>query len=95
MDITSSTADWIARTEWLPVGVCMEGEPIKVQNVNPWVHHGEWEPIGEVILYHPQYPQQKHRMCVYRLGSVVFATGELSKLVYGFFVPKASPASST
>jgi len=95
MDHKSKIAEWIASTAWMPVGICTESQPIDVRGMNPWTRYTEWQEIGEVVLYHPQYPQQKHRMLVYRLDHIVFATGELSNCVYGFFVPKAWPAFSS
>jgi hypothetical protein len=75
---------------WKPVGVVVEGEPIDVGGINPWEH--KWLSSGEspVKLPHPNYPTQFHDMSVLRVAfgskEVVFAVGEISAGVYGFYV---------
>jgi hypothetical protein len=78
------------RIKWIPVGVVFEDGPIDVQGVNPWLY--AWQDLHTRIeLYHPTYPNQRHMMDIYRIdapsGQILFATGELSNGVYGFFVP--------
>jgi hypothetical protein len=78
-------------SEWKPAGVVAEGQPISIEGLNAWDHR--WEPRGDeaVDLPHPSYPEQRHRMRVYEMegsaGRIVFAAGELSPGVWGFFVP--------
>lgn len=46
-----------------------------------------------IVVSHPDYPAQRHKMIVYRLEcapTVVFAAGEFSNGVWGFYEP--SPA---
>ena len=75
---------------WAPVGVVFEGEAIQIHGLNPWEH--SWVPTGTTVeLFHPSYPDQPETMSVYRIetpnGAVVFAAGELSAGVFGFFLP--------
>jgi hypothetical protein len=78
---------------WTPVGAVFEGERILIHGLDPWQH--PW--VGTeatVALFHPSYPDQREMMTVYRIetpnGPVVFAAGELSAGVWGFFVPADS-----
>ena len=77
--------------EWKTVGVVIEGERISFAGIDPWNY--EWRPLEEpeVELSHPTYPHQKHKMSIYEIEtggrSVVFAAGELSANVWGFYVP--------
>ena len=52
----------------------------------------KWRPTGDgVELPHPDYPSQRHIMHIYEIGDpgepVIFAAGELSNGVWGFYVP--------
>ena len=80
-------------TEWRPAGVVVEGQPIAIEGRNVWDHR--WARTGEVDLPHPSYPEQRHRMIIYEMEAegraVVFAAGELSPGVWGFFVPAQRP----
>jgi hypothetical protein len=76
---------------WKVVGAVIEGERISFCGVNPWNHkwiETEQEPVQ---LPHPCYPNQMHRMRVYEIETggrtILFATGELSANVWGFYVP--------
>lgn len=76
---------------WRTLGVVVEGQPISIEGLNAWDHR--WTSRGDerVDLPHPTYPEQRHRLPVYELedqgGRIVFAAGELSPGVWGFFVP--------
>lgn len=79
-----------SNTEWVAVGVVLDGDPIEVDGVNPWRH--SWHHVGETVtVRHPNYPTQEYRMPVYSIthaaGTATFAAGELSNQVWGFFVP--------
>jgi hypothetical protein len=83
---------------WKPCGVVIEGQPIDVGGLNPWDFR--WVSLKQppVELPHPGYPAQRHKMWVYQIASVgkkvVFAAGELSANVWGFYAPvdpKAAP----
>jgi len=75
---------------WKPLGVVAEGQPIEVEGVNLWDH--EWTSLNEPLeLPHPQYPSEHMRyFVVYELRSapkrIMFAAGELSPNVWGFYV---------
>ncbi|HEX5591536.1 MAG TPA: hypothetical protein VFX65_14685 [Candidatus Limnocylindrales bacterium] len=47
---------------------------------------------GRIVVAHPQYPRERHTMFTYEVEGtnppVVFAAGEYSNLVYGFYVPE-------
>lgn len=78
-------------TQWKPVGVVVEGEPILIDGLNPWQF--AWREVQKepVELPHPAYPGQRHKMWIYEIeaggGRVRFAAGELSANVWGFYVP--------
>jgi succinate dehydrogenase/fumarate reductase flavoprotein subunit len=76
---------------WKTVGVVVEGERINIGGVNPWSH--EWKSTGQepIQLPHPTYPAQMHTMDIYQIETagrnILFAAGELSANVWGFYVP--------
>ena len=75
---------------WRFVSIGLEGQPTDIAGVNPW--EAEWTATGSrITVAHPQYPGQRHVMWVYEVkGSaprVLFAAGEFSNGVWGFFVP--------
>lgn len=76
---------------WKPVGVVIEGDRIVVAGINPWNY--KWAPssIDAVELPHPTHQDEIHSMNVYEIESggrtIVFAAGELSASVWGFYVP--------
>lgn len=75
---------------WRFVSIGFEGQVTNVDGIDPW--QVDWEQAGQSItVAHPQYPEQRHRMSVYTAAgtepTVVFAAGEFSNGVWGFFVP--------
>ena len=75
----------------MAVGVVAEGESINVSGLNPWKH--KWESLdADAELPHPSYPNQRHRISIYRITvgdqMILFAAGELSMNVWGFYVPE-------
>jgi hypothetical protein len=76
---------------WKPVGVVIEGKPIDIAGLNPWDF--EWHQVRDesVELPHPAFPNQLHPMWIYEIRSAdrtaMFAAGELSANVWGFYVP--------
>jgi len=75
---------------WTHLGVVEERAPINVGGVNPWNH--EWESLEAIAeLPHPSYPNQRHQISVWRImvdrRMILFAAGELSAGVWGFYVP--------
>jgi len=80
----------LAGGRWTTVGVVVEGSPINIGGVNPWDH--KWESLeADAELAHPSYPQQRHRISIWRITNgrrmTLFAAGELSPNVWGFYVP--------
>ena len=76
---------------WRFVSIGFDGEATDVGGgVDPWTV--DWGPTkGWIVTAHPSYPLQRHRMFVYELDRetpVVFAAGEFSNGVWGFFVPE-------
>ena len=75
---------------WRFVSIGPEGEPTDVGDVDPW--RVEWTPTHRrIVVAHPDYPDQRHVLEVYEVvGSsppIIFAAGEFSNGVWGFFVP--------
>jgi hypothetical protein len=61
--------------------------------MNPW--EAEWlSTHGRIVVAHPQYPSERHTMFTYVVAGtdppVVFAAGEYSNGVYGFYVRDGS-----
>jgi hypothetical protein len=77
---------------WKCCGACIEGQPIDVDGIDPW-HFEHWhDEHQKVQLPHPQYSHQRHSMSIYSITTdgrkVVFAAGELSANVWGFYIPE-------
>lgn len=77
-------------TQWVSVGVVLDGDPIDLDGVNPWTT--SWTPRNETALVrHPSYPTQVHDVGVYTIEhegrTITFAAGELSNQVWGFYLP--------
>lgn len=87
----SSGAVSQAMIKWKPVGVVSEGEPIQIGGLEIWKYRWARNSDDPVELPHPVHPHQRHRMFVYEVcdggKKVVFAAGELSANVWGFYVP--------
>jgi len=92
---------WLVRGQavggWKSCGVVIEGRPIDVGGINPWAF--PWVSLQQppVELPHPAYPNQCHKMWLYEVEAagkkIVFAAGELSPNVWGFYVPAEPPGS--
>jgi hypothetical protein len=78
-------------TVWKVVGVVAEGQPIEIGGLDPWTLKWTRNSQPPVFLPHPGYPAQRHSMHVFESHSgdtkVVFAAGELSANVWGFYAP--------
>jgi len=80
---------------WRFVSIGFEGDPVDVgAGVNPW--RATWLSLyRRIVVAHPQYPQQRHSMDTYQIAGsdppIVFAAGEFSNGVWGFFVPVSQP----
>lgn len=76
---------------WRFVDIGVEGFAVDIGGLNPWPE--SWTSKDRrVVVPHPQYPAQRHRFHVYEIADtdppVVFAAGEYSYGVWGFFVPE-------
>lgn len=79
---------------WRFLSIGIDGFDVDVGGLNPW--RKNWISTGRrVVVAHPQYPSQRHRFTVYEFEGadppVVFAAGEYSNGVWGFFVPEPPP----
>ena len=84
VDAEDVTSGW--RFAWIGV----EGNEVRIDGVNPW--QVNWNATERrIVVPHPQYPAQRHQFEVYEIPDtdppVVFAAGEFSYGVWGFFVP--------
>jgi hypothetical protein len=75
---------------WRFVSIGFEGDRTDIGGVNPW--DVEWISTGgRITVAHPSYPHQRHTMFTYEVAgsrpTIVFAAGEFSNGVWGFFVP--------
>ena len=79
--------------EWKLLNIVPDGQEINIEGVNPWNH--EWVSLGEesIDVHHPNYPNQVHKMRLYKIDTdekkIIFAAGEFSNCVWGFYVPTA------
>jgi hypothetical protein len=77
--------------EWCDVHVGFEGDDLRIGGVEIWKQ--DWRDIDQkpIELPHPSYRHQRHQFHVYEVGDVEnpvrFAAGELSPLVWGFYIP--------
>ena len=75
---------------WRSVGMCVDGDDIDLDGIDPWGH--EWVPQQErIVVAHPSYPSQRHDVSVWVVRAperdLRFAAGEMSNLVWAFFLP--------
>jgi hypothetical protein len=76
---------------WKLVNIVMDGQPISIGGVNPWKH--AWVQTSEepVEVPHPTHPSEIHKMRQYKIVTpkkeIIFAAGEFSNCVWGFYVP--------
>jgi hypothetical protein len=80
---------------WAFVHIGFDHDDVEVRGLIPWKH--PWSSLRKtIIVAHPSYPRQRHRMWVHaikRAGEVVtFAAGEFSNGVWGFYVPTSDDA---
>jgi hypothetical protein len=78
-------------TQWEFVGACVDGQTLTIDGVDVWSHH--WVPRGEqtASVTDPAYGQ-RFTFHVYEIQMgkkrVVFAAGEFSNCMWGFYIPK-------
>jgi hypothetical protein len=76
---------------WQFVSIGFEGNPVDISGIDVW--DAEWTAVerSPITVAHPSYPRQRHSMNVYEIRAVspavVFAAGEFSNGVWGFFMP--------
>jgi hypothetical protein len=76
---------------WRFVSIGLEGDLVDIGGgVNPWTV--KWVSThGLIVVAHPSYPSERHVMFTYEVAGsnppIVFAAGEFSNGVWGFFVP--------
>lgn len=78
---------------WRFVHIGFEGDGVELRGVRLWGL--DWgRSIAKITVRHPQYPDERHPMWVYRVEAagqkLEFAAGEFSNGVWGFFEPVAS-----
>lgn len=82
---------------WRFASIGFEGDPTDVGGgIDPWAI--DWGATkGWIVVAHPSYPLQRHSMSVYeprfQTRPLMFAAGEFSNGVWGFFVPEDDDAS--
>lgn len=73
---------------WRFVAIGVEGDSVLLGGADAW--SAPWSPVGDSLTVpHPHNPEQRHRFTQYSVktsvGEVVFAAGEYSNGVWGFF----------
>jgi hypothetical protein len=78
-------------TAWKYAHIGMPHQPFEINGLNVWTE--TWRPLESppLRLPHPAYPNQIHDYEIYEIGdpvdAVTFAAGELSNMVWGFYLP--------
>lgn len=81
---------------WKSIHVGLEGTPLSINGINPWLHVVNWQRVsqGHIVVPHPSYPSQRHRASVYEVTipgkTICFAATELSNGVWGFYVQQGT-----
>ena len=82
-------------SDWCPLAAVAYGDPVRLNGVNLWDH--AWSSMKTYIeLPHPAFPNETHRFCLYTINvdsaNVIFAAGELSPGIWGFYAPASEDA---
>ena len=76
---------------WEFIAAVVEGGSLLIDGIDPWGVDWEAVPVGSVVLDDPVYVGRQHTLTAYRLAGVepvvLFAAGELSNGVWGFYEP--------
>lgn len=79
---------------WEYLAAVTEGAAVLIAGVDPWGADWAAVPVGSVVVADPVHPNQQHSMSAYRLVGVepvvLFAAGEFSNGVWGFYEPSES-----
>ncbi|HEY4254326.1 MAG TPA: hypothetical protein VGM87_24175 [Roseomonas sp.] len=82
-------ADAAITPGWHLAGIATPSDRILIGGLDPWQYPWRTLNLPPIIVAHPQYPVQRHRMTAYAMdldrSSVLFAAGEFSKGVFGFY----------
>ena len=73
---------------WRFLHIGFEGDAVELAGIRLW--DIDWgRSLGKIIVAHPQYPDQRHPMWIYRIadGGVEFAAGS-SRMVSGASSPR-------
>jgi hypothetical protein len=76
---------------WEFIAAAVEGGSLLIDGADPWGVGWEALPVGSVVVDDPVYPGGRHTLGAYRLVGVepvvLFAAGEFSNGVWGFYEP--------
>lgn len=75
---------------WRLLAIGVANEAVSLRGHDIWTEKWARRPDESIIVAHPSYPAERHRMFVYQLENdpaVIFAAGEFSNGVWGFFEP--------
>lgn len=74
--------------------ICLGYEPIDLAGVNPWAFVWQEFRGRPLVVPHPSYPGQRHKLSLYSIqtdgGLVQFAAGEVSPGVWVFYLRSPS-----
>jgi len=82
---------------WRLLSIGPEAAPVKLRGYELWKQKWSRCTDGRIIVAHPDHPHERHTMTLYRLDcapDVMFAAGEFSNGVWGFFAPVAADKSN-
>lgn len=75
---------------WRPLAIGVANDSVSLRGHDLWKEKWLKRAEESIIVAHPSYPAERHKMFVYQLETapaVIFAAGEFSNGVWGFFQP--------
>jgi hypothetical protein len=77
---------------WKFLGIVIDGSPFKIGNIDVWEHKWSLTSREPIIVPVPHYPNQQLKMSIFEInsneGNLLFAAGEYSSHVWGFYIPE-------
>jgi hypothetical protein len=83
---------------WRLVAIGTGNDPVTLRGHELWKQKWLRRADEPITIAHPSYPAERHQMFVYQLRdapTVVFAAGEFSNGIWGFFEPGAAPINDS
>ena len=75
---------------WRLLAIGLANEAVTLRGHHLWTEQWRRRADEPITVAHPSYPAERHTMSVYQLEvdpRIIFAAGEFSNGVWGFFAP--------